>query len=65
MCQVAVYLDQKKIMEDVIWIEPVQDGILARTYFDAPVHVRGILKGIDLIKNRVLVTSSDDPDQTE
>lgn len=64
MCQVAVFLDQEKIMEDVIWVELVQDGILAKTFFDEPVHVQGILKGIDLIKNRVLVVSSEDLEET-
>lgn len=65
MCQVAVYLDQERIMEDVIWMEPVQDGILAKTFFEAPIHVQGTLKGIDLIKNRILLVSSEDAKQAE
>jgi predicted RNA-binding protein len=60
MCQVAVYLNQERIVEDVIWVEPVKDGILAKTFFDDPVHIKGTLKGIDLLKNRVILVSDED-----
>ena len=57
MCQATVYLDEKKIMEDVIWLEPTEDGILLRTFFEEPREVKGTLKGIDLLKHRVLLVS--------
>ena len=56
MCQVAVFLNQEKIMEDVIWLEPTSDGILVRTFFEEPQVIKGVLQGIDLLKHRVLLT---------
>lgn len=60
MCQATAYLDKDKIMEDVIWLEPTADGFLMRTFFGEPMEVKGKLKGIDLLKHRVLLTSTDD-----
>jgi len=57
MCQATVYLDQEKIMEDVIWLEPTGDGVLLRTFFEEPKEVKGKLKSIDLLKHRVMLTS--------
>ena len=59
MCQATVYLDDERVMEDVIWLEPTADGFLMRTFFDEPQEVKGTLKGIDLLKHRVLLTSTD------
>ncbi len=59
MCQATVYLDEKKIMEDVIWLEPTKKGFLLRCFFEEPQEVEGRLKGIDLLKHRVLLTSND------
>ena len=59
MCQATVYLDDQKIMEDVIWLEPTADGFLLRTFFDEPREVKGTIVGIDLLKHRVLLTSAD------
>ncbi len=58
MCQATVYLDEEKIMEDVIWLEPTEDGVLVRSLFGEPKKVRGAIKGIDLLKHRVLLTAS-------
>ncbi|MFZ5916369.1 MAG: CooT family nickel-binding protein [Chloroflexota bacterium] len=57
MCQATVYLDQEKIMEDVIWLEPTKEGVLLRTFFEEPKEVKGKLKSIDLLKHRVMLTS--------
>lgn len=57
MCQATVYLDGEKVMEDVIWVEPTEDGLLLRSLFEEPQEVRGRLEGIDLLKHRVLLTS--------
>ena len=61
MCQATVYLDEQKIMEDVIWLEPTADGFLLRTFFGEPREVRGTIEGIDLLKHRVLLTSKGQP----
>lgn len=57
MCQATVYLDDEQIMTDVIWLEPTKDGVLLRTFFGEPKEVKGSLKGIDLLKHRVLLAS--------
>jgi predicted RNA-binding protein len=57
MCQATVYLDGEKVMEDVIWLEPTEDGVLLQTFFEEPKKVKGELKSIDLLKHRVLLTS--------
>jgi predicted RNA-binding protein len=57
MCQATVYLDEQKVMEDVIWLEPTEKGFLMRTFFDEPQEVVGTLQGIDLLKHRVLLSS--------
>jgi len=57
MCQATVYLDDERVMEDVIWLEPTANGFLMRTFFGEPVKVVGTLKGIDLLKHRVLLSS--------
>jgi predicted RNA-binding protein len=58
MCQAKVYLDGNKIMEDVIWLEPTQDGFLLRSLFDDAREVKGRLEGIDLLKHQVRLTSA-------
>lgn len=60
MCQATVYLNEEKIMEDVIWVEPTKDGILLRTFFQDPQVVKGVIKGIDLLKHRVLLVSTEE-----
>jgi predicted RNA-binding protein len=57
MCQATVYLDDERVMQDVIWLEPTEGGFTMRTFFGEPLTVKGKLKGIDLLKHRVLLTS--------
>ena len=56
MCQATVYLDGNKIAEDVIWLEPTENGVSIRTLFGESRLVEGVLQGIDLLKHRVLLT---------
>jgi predicted RNA-binding protein len=63
MCQATVYLDDERVMQDVIWLEPTEDGFLMRTFFGEPLEVKGTLKGIDLLKHRVLLTSGGESQQ--
>jgi len=57
MCQATVYLDDERVMQDVIWLEPTEGGFKMRTFFGEPMTVKGKLKGIDLLKHRVLLSS--------
>ena len=58
MCQATVYLDDEKIMEDVIWLEPTPDGFLLRTFFEEPQEIKAALKSIDLLEHRVSLASA-------
>jgi predicted RNA-binding protein len=58
MCQAKVYLDGNQIMEDVIWLEPTQDGFLLRSLFDDAREVKGRLESVDLLKHQVRLTSA-------
>ena len=63
MCQATVYVDDKEVMKDVIWLEPTADGFLLRTFFGEPMRVKGTLTGIDLLKHRVLLASTGQPEK--
>jgi predicted RNA-binding protein len=65
MCQATVYLDDERVMQDVIWLEPAEGGFTMRTFFEEPKTVKGKLKGIDLLKHRVLLVSEDRVPQGE
>ena len=65
MCQATVYLDEQKVMEDVIWLEPTEKGFLLRTFFEEPQEVVGTLQGIDLLKHRVLLSSKPAREENE
>jgi len=56
MCQATVYLGETKIAQDVIRLEPVQDGVRLETFFEEPRTVRGTLKEINFLKHSVLLT---------
>jgi predicted RNA-binding protein len=58
-----VYLDDEPVMQDVIWLEPTEGGFAMRTFFEEPKTVKGKLKGIDLLKHRVLLTSEEQDPQ--
>jgi len=60
MCQAKAYLDEHPIMEEVIWLEPIQEGFLLRDLFGESREVRGTLRGIDLLKHRIILSSAAD-----
>jgi len=59
MCESKVYLatteGEELILEDVISITPEEGGYRLVTLFGEETHVRGRLRGIDLLKHRVVV----------
>jgi predicted RNA-binding protein len=61
MCQATVYLDEQKIMEDVIWMEPTADGFLLRTFFGEPREIKGAIVGIDGLLGRTRGRRRHDP----
>lgn len=59
MCQATVFLDGEEIMQDVVLVEPVQDGVRLSTFFEEPDLVPAVIRRIDLLKHQVLLESID------
>ena len=55
MCQVAVYLDDEKIMDDIILVEPVSEGIRLLRLFEPPRVISAVIRQVDLMKNKVFL----------
>lgn len=55
MCQATVYLGEEVVAENVVWLQPVKGGVQVTTFFEEPHVVRGLIKGIDFLKHRVLL----------
>lgn len=55
MCQAAIYLDGEKIMDDVMVVEPVPEGVRLVKLFEPVRIVPAVIKKIDLIKNQILL----------
>ena len=59
MCQVAVFLDDEKIMEAVRLVEPLPDGIQLIKMFEEPLIVSASIRQIDLMKNKIFLESTE------
>ena len=57
MCQAAVYLDGEKIMEDVLIVEPVAEGVRLVKLFEPIQVVPAVIRRIDLMKHQVILES--------
>ena len=55
MCQVAVYLDEKKIMDSVMLVEPTTEGIRLVNMFESPRVTPAVIRQIDLMKNKLVL----------
>ncbi len=55
MCQVAVYLDDEKIMDNVMLVEPIPEGIRLVKMFEPPRVVPAAIRQIDLMKNKLIL----------
>ena len=55
MCQVAVYLDDEKIMDAVRLVEPLPDGVRLIKMFEEPLVIPASIRQIDLMKNKVFL----------
>ena len=55
MCQAAVYLDGKKIMDDVLVVKPVKDGVHLVKLFEPIQLVRASIRKIDLMKHQIIL----------
>jgi predicted RNA-binding protein len=55
MCQVAVYLDDEKIMDDVMLVEAVPEGILLVKLFEPSRVIPAAIRRVDLMENKVFL----------
>jgi len=51
MCRITAYLDDEKIMENVMFVEPTPNGVVLSTMFEQPREVSAMIRKIDLLKN--------------
>jgi len=57
MCQVAVYLDDEKIMDSVMLVEQLPEGIRLVKLFEPDRVVPAVIRHIDLMKNKLILES--------
>lgn len=55
MCQVAVYLDDEKIMDAVRLVEPLPEGVRLIKMFEEPRVILAAIRQIDLVKNKIFL----------
>ena len=55
MCQIAVYLDNEKIMDSVMLVEPTPEGVRLVKMFEQPRVVSATIRYIDLMKNKLVL----------
>lgn len=53
MCQAKVYLGDREIARDVIWLEPVAEGVRFATFFGGLQLAHGRIQRIDFLTHRV------------
>lgn len=53
MCQAKVYLGNQEVAHEVIWLEPVAEGVRYATFFGGLHLVKGRLQRIDFLTHRV------------
>jgi predicted RNA-binding protein len=57
MCQATVYLDDVVVMQDVMIVEPVPEGIRLIALFEPVRILPAVIRQIDLMKHRIILTS--------
>jgi predicted RNA-binding protein len=60
MCQATVYLDGKEIMQDVIYVEPIPEGVRLSAFFEEPLIIPAEIRQIDLLKHQVILETKKD-----
>lgn len=60
MCQATVYLGDKEVAREVIWMEPADDGVRLATFFEEPKVLSARIQRIDFLKHQVFLESLED-----
>ena len=58
MCQITVYLNDEKIMENVMLVEPTPAGVRLVAMFEQPREIKATIQKIDLIKNTLILENT-------
>lgn len=58
MCQATVYLNGEIIMEDVLVVEPVPEGVRLVKLFEPTQLVQANIRKIDLMKHKIILETS-------
>lgn len=53
MCQAKVYLGNQEVARDVVWLEPVPDGVRIETFFGGLQILHGRIQRVDFLTHRV------------
>jgi len=53
MCQIAAYLNDEKIMDGVMLVEPTTSGVRLSTLIDQPLEVPARIQKLDLYRNKL------------
>jgi predicted RNA-binding protein len=64
MCQATVYLNDEEIMQDVLKIEILPQGVRLIKLFEAPRVLPAAIREIDLIKHRVILQALPEREET-
>lgn len=53
MCQITAYLNDEKIMDGVMMVEPTNKGVRLSTMFEQPLEVPAKIQKLDLYRNKL------------
>jgi predicted RNA-binding protein len=53
MCQAKVYLGNQEVAHDVVWLEPIAEGVRFETFFGGLQLVKGRVQRVDFLTHRV------------
>ena len=64
MCQATVYLNGEVIMRDVLYVEPVPEGIRLIALFEPVQVIPAIIRQIDLMKHKIILESLEEGEKS-
>ncbi len=64
MCQIAVFLDDEKIMDDVMLVDVLPDGVQLIKMFEPPRVIPAVIRQIDLMKNKLILETIEQEKKT-
>jgi predicted RNA-binding protein len=62
MCQAKVYLGGEEVAHDVIWLEPIAEGVRFATFFGGLQVAHGRVQRVDFLTHRVELESLEEDD---